>query len=278
MHKILAIIIVLTLISTSHAGIENFDNIIFIHRSVGANLIRYGGVRELFERYNKEHGSDLTFWDYGYSSLTDGKRPYTPYGIVNHNTNPDGYFDLFAQPINDPPDNAFSRIMANHEVIVFKSCFTAARIWNEKVLFDYKRWYLAIRDIIDKHPDKLFIAVTPPPLAKAHTPPEMAERVRQFSKWLKSDEFVRGHPNLYVMDLWQLLAEQSSKSPYYNCLKGEYGGDTNDSHPNQAANTVIAPIFVKFITDAIENYSRSAPRSSSPYQIDKDGELVKAGK
>ena len=278
MIRLMIILNLLLSTSISFAGIENFDNIIFIHRSVGANLVRYGGARELLEQYNKERGTNLTFWDHGYSSLTDGKRPFTPYGIINHNTNPDGYFDLFTQPINDPPDNAFSRIMANHEVIVFKSCFTAARIWNEKVLFDYKRWYLAIRDAIDKHPEKLFIAVTPPPLAKAHTPPEMADRVRRFSQWLKSDEFVKGHPNLCVMDLWELLAEQSPKSPYYNCLKGEYGGDASDSHPNQAANKIIAPLFVKFMTAAIEDYSRIAPKSSSQKQLEKDDEFVKTGK
>jgi hypothetical protein len=261
----------------SYAGIQDFDNVLFIHRSVGANLVRFGGVRELFDQYNKAHGTDIIFWDYGYSSLTDGKRPFQAYGIANHNTNPDGYFDLFRQPLNDPPDNPFSRIMANHEVIVFKSCFTSARIWNEKVLFDYKTWYLAIRDVIDKHPEKLFIAVTPPPLAKAHTPPDMADRVRRFSQWLKSDEFVRGHPNLYVLDLWELLADQSPKSPYYNCLKGEYGGDTSDSHPNKPANQAIAPVFVKFITDAIENYSSITSKKSSDSNNIKPDRFAKSG-
>jgi len=112
MKILIVIILLLVSFTLTNAGIEDFDNILFIHRSVGANLIRYGDVYGLIEQYNKEHGTELVFWDHGYSSLTDGKKGFQPYGIVNHNTNPDGYNSLFTQEISGLNDNAMSKIMA----------------------------------------------------------------------------------------------------------------------------------------------------------------------
>jgi hypothetical protein len=229
---------------------QQFTNVIFLHHSVGNNLIEQGGVRELFNQ------AGYQFWDhdYNYIGLTDpnGNPTGYSYSIPADNTDPDGLHQLFHQPELPLPLNAFSGLM-QHEVIIFKSCYPASDIVSEEDLQASKQMYLEIRDVMDQHPEKLFIVVTQPPLNPAHTTLEIANRARSFADWLKSDEYLAGHPNVATYDLFGQLAEDQAGVPDYNMLKGEYRQGT-DSHPNEIANQVIAPDFVEFITQAIESY------------------------
>jgi release factor glutamine methyltransferase len=103
---------------------------------------------------------------------------------------------------------------------------------------------------MDKHPDKLFILLTPPPLNPAATNPTDAERARVFAEWMKSSEYFEGHPNIYTFDFFDLLAEGDPKASDFNMLKQAYR-DGDDSHPNRLANETIGPLFVEFIIDAV---------------------------
>jgi len=233
----------------------DFTNIIFIHHSTGRNLIAQGNVRALFT----EAGYD--FWDHDYNHIgltrPDGTRAGYSYNIPDDNTNPDGFANLFAQPIRHPPTNAFSAIM-QHEVIIFKSCFPVSNISDQDELEAYQHYYLSIRDVIDQHPDHIFIALTPPPLVPESTTPENATRAREFANWLKSDEFLAGHYNLYTCDFFDLLAGDDPSAPDYNMLRVEYRpAIKGDSHPNALANETIGPQFVEFVIHAVEHYRAS---------------------
>lgn len=76
-------------------------NILFIHHSVGENLIRDGSIREILT----EEGFD--FWDHGYNNSKFGLRnekgnPAGCYWIPEDNTNPDGLAALFSlEPDSD---------------------------------------------------------------------------------------------------------------------------------------------------------------------------------
>jgi hypothetical protein len=279
MRKIIVFSAALTLsvlLTPLFAQIEDFDNILFLHHSTGYNLIAHGNVRGLIEEYNIQHGVNLQFWDHDYNSpgLRDpeGNYGYGSYDIPDDNTNPDGLYNIFMQPLHSPPDNAFSRIMLSHmlggdtvthEVFIFKSCFPASDINSEQMLTDYQNWYLAMRDVMDDHPEKIFIPFTPPPLVRSATTPENAARARRFADWLSSDTYMAGHPNAFTFNFWGLLAEHDSTSIYFNCLREEYGGDGGDSHPNDLANATIGPIFVDQITNSIESYTSQPPPPSS---------------
>jgi hypothetical protein len=245
---------------------DNFENIMFLHHSVGSGLINGGGVRNLIATYNTQHGTNLEFWDHGYNAngIHDQNGTYyNNYNIPYDNTDPSGFYDLFMQPLHTPPDNAFSYFMLphqmgtrtiTHEVFIFKSCYPNSDITSESMLNQYKTWYLAIRNVMDAHPEKIFIPLSPPPLVRSATTPENAARARRFAYWLASPEYTAGHPNVFVYNFWADLAEHDSTSIYYNCLRVTYGGAGGDSHPNDLGNQTCGPLFVNHVTNAIVAY------------------------
>jgi hypothetical protein len=227
---------------------DDSSSVIFLHHSTGRNLIRQGGVRQRLT------AAGLAFWDhdYNYEGLTrpDGTLAGYSYVIPGDNTDPDGLARLFAQPVYPWPLNGFSGLM-QHDVIAFKSCFPASDIASDEQLAQYQAWYLGMREVMDRYPDRVFIVVTPPPLNPAATAPEVAARARAFAEWLKSDAFLDGHPNVLTFDLFDLLAEGDSSSPDHNMLRAEYR-DGGDSHPNRLANETVGPLFADFIIEAAQ--------------------------
>jgi hypothetical protein len=240
---------------SNHASIvaENegdYTNIIFLHHSTGRNLIEQGNVREILTE------SGYQFWDhdYNYIGLRDPAGQYTGYSYIvpDDNTDPDGLHEIFGQNSYQQPLNTLSALL-QHEVIVVKSCFPASNIVNEAELEQRKSWNLAMRDIMDQHPDKVFILLTSPPLNPAETTVEVAANARILSNWLASEDFKGGHPNIFVFDFFDSLAEDAPEAVDFNMLRQEYR-DGTDSHPNQVANETIGPIFAKFIIEITQDY------------------------
>lgn len=237
--------------SIKSASRGQYTNIIFLHHSTGNNLVQQGKVRVLL----REQGYEM--WDHGYNYQglrdPDGTPLRYHYSVPNDNTNPDGLAAIFSQKVHRLPVNALSSLL-QHEVIILKSCFDpASHIRDDEQLEQYKTYYLGMRQVMAEHPDRVFIILTTPPLNAAETNPEEAARVREYAEWLKSDEFVAGYSNIYVFDFFDLLAESDPNAADYNMLRSEYS-DGSDSHPNQAANVFIAPLFTDFVVDSIETY------------------------
>jgi hypothetical protein len=228
----------------------DYGNVIFLHHSTGRNLIAQGGVRERLSEAGFE------FWDHDYNDegLTrpDGEPTGYSYSIPDDNTDPDGYARLFSQRLYSKPLNAFSGLM-QHDVIVFKSCFPVSHVASDGQLERYKAHYVEMRGVMDQHPGHVFIVVTPPPLNPAATDAEIAARARAFADWLKSDEFLAGHRNVFTFDFFDLLAEGDAAAPDFNTLRADYR-EGEDSHPNQLANQTIGPLFADFIVEAVDAY------------------------
>jgi hypothetical protein len=225
--------------------------IIFLHHSCGANLIAEGGVREGLTALGYE------FYDHGYNDdglvLADGTWTGANFDVPGDNTDPDGYADIFGQPLHDPPDNTFSHLM-QYDVIAFKSCFPVSNIESDLQLQEYRSYYLSIRDRMDQYPDKVFVIVTQPPELPADSSPDAAARARSFTSWLQSSEYLSGHPNVFVFDFFALLAGDD------NFLRPEYRMDEYDAHPNELANRTIGPLFVEFLNQTIQSYGGGEPR------------------
>ncbi len=228
----------------------DFTNVIFLHHSVGRYIINQGRVRQRLT------AAGFDFWDHDYNweglIAPDATRTGYSYVIPDDNTDPDGLARLFAQPVYRRPINAFSGLM-QHEVIAFKSCFPTSDIASEAQLAQYKTWYLGMRDVMDQHPDRIFIVVTPPPLNPAATNAENAARARAFADWLTSEEFLDGHANVFAFDLFDLLAEGDPSAPDANMLRADYR-EEEDSHPNELANQTIGPLFADFIVESVQSY------------------------
>ncbi|MBN1583610.1 MAG: hypothetical protein JXA89_23085 [Anaerolineae bacterium] len=231
-----------------------YTNVIFLHHSTGRGLIVQGNVRALLT----ERG--YQFWDHDYNDIgltrpdgtLTGAHYRIPGALGRGNTDVDGLVKLFSQPVTDPPTNAFSRLL-QHEIVVFKSCFPNSAIKSDEMQEQFQTWYLQMRDVMDQHPDRLFILVTSPPLHPRQTNGEEARRARAIADWLKSDAYLagRGHKNVFVFDFFDLLAD-----PDENTLRAAYQLDREkpDSHPNQLANETIGPLFVQFIDDAVQAF------------------------
>lgn len=245
--------------SVSSYSRGDFSNVIFLHHSVGYRLIEQGGVREGLT----EAGYD--FWDHDYTwpGLTrpDGSPTGYSYNIPDDNTDPDGLAGIFAQRVYGLPLNAFSGLL-QHEVIVFKSCFPVSHISSDEQLEQYKSYYLDMRHVMDEHLDRVFIVVTPPPLNPAETGTKAAIGARAFADWLRSDEYLSGHLNVFTFDFFDYLAEGDPASSEYNMLRRDYREGV-DSHPNQLANEMIGPLFADFIMDAVQSY-RTIYESKAP--------------
>jgi hypothetical protein len=110
-----------------------------------------------------------------------------------------------------------------------------------------------MRDVMDQHPDHVFVVISPPPLNPAATTPEAAARARAFADWLTSDAYLEGHPNVFAFDFFDHLAEDDPTASDYNMLRAAYR-DGEDSHPNQTANEVVGPAFSKAVMSAARSY------------------------
>jgi hypothetical protein len=227
-----------------------YTDIIFLHHSVGRNLITHGGVRESFTK------AGYNFWDHDYNDpgLTDpsGQLVGYSYNVPDDNTDIDGLARIFNQRVYPLTLNTLSGLL-QHEVIIFKSCFPNSSITSDDQMVQDKALYLEIREVMDKYPDKIFIVVTTPPLNPAETNLEIAARARPMANWLKSDEYLKGHPNIFTFDFFSYLAEEDRSSPQFNMLKKAYQNGT-DSHPNLLANETIGPKFVQFVIESIQSY------------------------
>jgi hypothetical protein len=224
--------------------------IIFLHHSCGENLINEGGVREGLT------GLGYEFYDHGYNDdgLRDPDGSYTGrnFDVPDDNTDPDGIAAIFSQPLHDPPDNTFSYLM-QYDVIAFKSCFPTSNIGDDEQLNEDKGYYLSVRDRMDEYPDKLFIVVTQPPQVPGASDQDEARRARALADWLKSGEYLEGHPNVVTFDFFGLLAGSD------NFLRPEYRYDDYDGHPNERANREIGPLFVAFVDEAIRTHYYGGP-------------------
>jgi len=231
-----------------HQG--DFTDIIFLHHSVGRGIIAQGSLRERLSK------AGLSFYDQDYNSLgltdSQGKSTGYSYWVPEDNTDPDGLSRIFQQPIYPAPINTLSGLF-QHEVIMIKSCFPNSHIGSDAQLRTAQTNYRAIQSIMKEHPEKLFIVLTTPPLTPAETNPTEAERARKIADWLASEDFRDQSGNIFVFDLFNLLADDRPTSPDFNMLRAEYQNGT-DSHPNQRANEVVGQKLSDFIQESIVDY------------------------
>ncbi len=234
-------------------------NLFFLHHSTGEGFVVEGNMRGRIAAYNTARGTNFEFWDHQYNEQglrdPDGELTDTNYNIPGDNTDPDGLHALWT---SNAADWGWSRnrIMTNHEVIAFKSCFPASAIDDDAMLQQYKNWYLEMREFFDEHPEKLFVVMSTPPLHRLSTTMAQARRARDFANWLKSPAYLSGHGNVVCFDVFNLLAQPDDGSVNANMLRRAYESDPwGDSHPNTAANEVVGAALAEFLCDAARAYA-----------------------
>jgi hypothetical protein len=238
---------------------QDLTNLFFLHHSTGDGIVVEGDMRGTINAYNSQHKTSFAFWDHEYNSqgLRDpsGQLTGTNYAIPGDNTDPDGLHQLWTSQQSDW-QAARNKILNNHEVIAFKSCFPASAIAGASELNQRKTWYLAMRGFFDTRKDKLFVVMSTPPLHRLDTSATEAKNARAFADWLCSSTYLSGHPNVKCFDLFDHLAHPDDGSAAANMLKYSYEIDhsSSDSHPNQLANQTVGPIFATFLINAALSY------------------------
>src|SRR5262249_50398176 len=125
---------------------HHLSNLFFLHHSVGGGLVIGGDMRAAIRRFNAAHSTQFALWDHGYSTEglrdAEGGNGGAIYAVPAENANPDGLFHLWTS--QEPRWAACrDRILHDHEVIAFKSCYPASAIKNAATLTQYQQWYLA---------------------------------------------------------------------------------------------------------------------------------------
>ena len=235
------------------------NNMMFVHHSTGRNLIHDSGVRSLLDQHNSRYGTGILLWDHDYdsgNSFTGIIKPDSTvfhdwsYGAEANDIQPDGWYTIFCTG-SAFDDSLFSR----HDVILCKNDHSTGDIASDAQLQAYQSQYLQIRNVLDQHPEKLFVLVSGPPRRPEDTTNAMADRARVFYDWLQSPEFLHGHTNIMFFDLFdELAAPNDSANPVRNMLREEYRRPNapTDSHPNEFANQTIGPHFALFLIHLVD--------------------------
>ena len=178
----------------------------------------------------------------------------------------------------------YTRTMADpggeNRIIMFKSCFPNSNltgkgedppargdgltVGNAKAIYNELLGYFASR------PDKLFVAITAPPVQdRSH-----AANARAFNTWLVKDWLAnyRGK-NAAVFDFYNVLTGPANHHRFH---KGKIehtfqpGGDTlhypsnGDDHPSQAGNRRATEDFVPLLNVYYHRWIATAPETGSP--------------
>ena len=220
---------------------------IFIHRSVGKNLINDGNMYQLLA----EKVSSLLFADYNQNNdvLTDafGHASKMGFQFPGNDTKPADYAQLFNALAQNPYQNITDYLL-KHDVIIIKSCYPNSGTATDEQLKAIKGYYDSVAAFFQSHPNKQLIILTSPPLRLLMTNPAAAHRARNLSEWLTSQEF---NSNISVFNFFDLLANPP-KGRRTNVLRSTYTRLLPfDSHPNANASRTIAPIFVDFLATKI---------------------------
>lgn len=197
---------------------------LFIHRSVGQHLLRYGLLRELV---NEKH---IVLDDYnnnnGVVTLNDGQKVTNSFQMPGNNTNPDNLSEFFHE---------WPAILNDYDAIIIKSCYPNSHIKSDEQSRKIKESYESIIDSFNQH-DKQLLILTTPPLRPLLTNLNEARLANDLADWLVS----LAQDNIHVFDLHHLYAESSGK--HTGMLKLEYRRLLPwDNHPNRTAHRAAAP-------------------------------------
>jgi len=280
--------------------------LIFIHHSSGENwLADYHGGLGLALRDNNYYVSDTNYgWGPdGVGDRTDigywwdwfrGPNRDTYLNALYAESEPFG--DYYTQLTNDPG--------GENQIIMFKGCFPNSYLegspndpattgdnplrgqesWSDvHTVANAKGIYNDLLEYFATRPDKLFIAVTAPPLMDGETDAAHAANARAFNNWLVNDWLADyPHNNVAVFDFYNVLTSNGGDI-YANDTGAESGNhhriwngavqhiqtlDNNmsaypdgDSHPTPAGNQKATAEFVPLLN---VYYNRWNPGHSAP--------------
>ena len=153
---------------------------LFIHHSVGGQIIAQGGLRQKLSQAM----SSLELWDHHYNEvgLCDGGGSSlgTSFPIPGDNTDPGGLLAILAGIEGGEPWAARARTF---DVLILKSCFPNNAIRTGAAAQSLKETYQQMREVAVALPQAV-VLVSSPPLVFEATAPDQAARATDVAAWL----------------------------------------------------------------------------------------------
>ena len=228
---------------------------LFIHRSVGRDLLEEGNFRKLLNAWyirldDYDNNSGVLTYD-------DGTAARGAIAMPGNNTDPDNLAAFFA---------GWPELLNTYDAIIVKSCYPNSRIKNTAALETVQTQYISMLASCKAH-GKLLIILTTPPLRPLRTSAREATLASQLASWLV--DLSDSDDGLYVFDFHHALAEPSG--PQAGMLKRAYRRTAPwDNHPNALAHQTLAPLIADFI-GSLEIDSASEPNQAAPAPVATPG-------
>jgi hypothetical protein len=276
--RALAAAAVCSLLATVPASAQDA---VFIHHSVGSNWLSNSLDSALVAKPYVGQRNDIT---YGTTMSPDTGRPASLGGTPGDNTNMNHWILWFNDYLVHV--KAHQVTTGYNRIVMFKSCYPISNIDSNgaepgdpfsstQSLVNYMAvyrhpsgsghvytsgsyTYKPLEDVFAEHPEILFIPVTAPPLTYSSTSDADAHRARTFNNWLKSEwlaSYNAAHPGLHnvaVFDFFNVLAYPDDDASHPNRLRSEYGGATEDSHPNGSGSAAATAAFATSTRDFVD--------------------------
>lgn len=221
--------------------------LIFIHRSVGENLIDDAGLYRLVH----DTGAPYTLSDYNQNTdvlRTENGSQHMGWKFPGGDTTPADYATLFSEEGVEARDPILQAILG-YDIVAIKSCFPNTRTTSDKMLAEHQQAYQQIAQFFSARPDKKLAILTSPPLIPLLTLPPFARRARALATWLNTTNL---GPNTFVFDLFNELAIPEGGHQANTLRKNYRRRFPLDSHPNTAAGQTIAPQLVAFWSEVAQ--------------------------
>jgi hypothetical protein len=221
--------------------------ILFLHHSVGRQLLRDGRIRDRLAGAAPS-GSSFVLHDHDYNKVglheADGGPSGPAFPIPHDDTDPPALARLFDG--HDGEVMAAREQILEYDVIAMKSCFPNSAIHSDADAARRRETYCALLSSLAAIP-RQFLLVTSPPLVRLRTTEAQAARARGIATWLASG--ASAADNVSVFDLFDRLAAPSG--PDVDRLRREYRRRLPvDSHPNARAGEEIGAAFAGALTAA----------------------------
>ncbi len=203
-------------------------SILFIHRSVGQNLLDDGGFALELKAAAKKANKSVDFADINnnYDHVVPGA-----------DTKPLDYLDYF------------SRTTLKEDLVMIKSCYPNNAIRSDSDLEQLKITYKKLVDAFLNHSKGRLLILTSPPLRPIRTSNGEARRARNLATWLEDKSF---NERVRVFNFYDLLAEPAG-SVDANTLKKKYRRLLPwDNHPKKNASQKISPMLGKAVVDFVK--------------------------
>lgn len=169
--------------------------ILFVHHSIGRQLIEQGGLRERLP------GAELWDHDYNEIGLSDpgGRRTGHAFPVPADNTDPEGLVALLGALCSGTLAH-----VPEHDVLVVKSCFPNSDIRSDEDGARLRETYGALREAASALAQHV-VLVSSPPLVVESSWPAAATRAADLATWLGA---TWPGPGLGYIDLFGALSHR----------------------------------------------------------------------